>query len=152
MYNKSIGSLHEVNIDVDEFVIDDLTGKNLTSLIRLSKSREGLLLQVHVEAQVLTHCVRCLEEFYLPVTTEFEELYQFPERHREDTDLILPHDGYLDMRSVYREYLILAIPIKRLCRETCLGLCVVCGANLNTAPCEHYQENHTYSIESEQPN
>ena len=29
----------------------------------------------------------------------------------------------------------LALPMKPLCREDCRGLCRVCGANRNTAPC-----------------
>jgi uncharacterized protein len=109
-------------------------------MVQISRTREGLLLQVEAEAKVKTNCVRCLDEFFLPVATEFEELYQFASRHREETDLILPSDGYIDLRTLYREYLILALPIKRLCDDECKGLCVICGANLNEAICEHQQE------------
>ena len=150
MYNKSIGSIREVTLEVDQFTIDDLVSRNFFSLIRLSRTREGLLLQVEVKAEILTTCVRCLDEFYLPVETEFEELYQFPERHREDTDLVLPLDGYLDLRPVYREYLILALPIKRLCRENCAGLCIICGANINKTNCEHQHKLDPQSIMAEQ--
>ena len=89
--------------------------------MRLSRTREGILLQVKTGAKVLTSCVRCLKEIYLPVETEFEELYQFMTRHREEEDLILPNDGYLDLGPLFREYLILATPIKRLCDSNCQG-------------------------------
>ena len=138
MYSKAIGSSHEVPVEIDQIEIDDLTLRSLKSLNRMSRTREGILLQVNAEAEVLTTCVRCLKEIYLPVEAEFEELYQFPSRHREETDLILPNDGYLDLRLVYREYLILSMPIKRLCHNDCLGLCVVCGANLNETICKHH--------------
>jgi uncharacterized protein len=137
LYNKPIGSLREVPIEVDQIEIDDLTARDLRSHIRISRTREGLLMQVTAEAEVLTSCGRCLDSFYLPVSTEFEELYQFPSRHREETDLILPNDGYLDMQPIYREYLILSMPIKRLCHADCAGLCAVCGVNLNEASCDH---------------
>jgi len=140
-----------VTIEIDRFVIDDLVMRDFVSSIRLSRTREGLLIQAHAEAKLLTTCVRCLEEFYLPVETEFEELYQFPDRHREDTDLILPYDGYLDMSSVYREYLILAMPIKRLCREDCAGLCAICGVNLNVASCEHHHKLDGQTMKIWQP-
>ncbi|MFU8826443.1 MAG: YceD family protein [Brevefilum sp.] len=140
MYNKAIGSSHDVPVDIDQIEIDDLTIRSLKSMVRLSRTREGLLMQARAEGEVLTSCVRCLQEIYLPVETEFEELYQFPSRHREETDLILPHDGYLDLSLIYREYLILAIPIKQLCETSCLGLCPVCGANLNETTCEHHPE------------
>jgi len=151
MYNKAIGSSHDVPVNIDQIIIDDLVLRSLKSMIRMSRTREGLLLQVKVAAEVLTSCVRCLKEFYLPLETEFEELYQFPSRHREETDLILPNDGYLDLRPLYREYLILSMPIKRLCHEDCLGLCTVCGANLNDTTCEHHPGEgvQTVTIEEE---
>ena len=86
----------------------------------------------------MTNCVRCLEEFYLPVHFEFEELYEFPSRTREETDLILPADGYIDLSELYREFMILGIPMRSLCKEDCQGLCEVCGANLNQTTCEHH--------------
>lgn len=110
-------------------------------------------MQVDVEAELETACVRCLDDFFLPVSIEFEELYQFPSRYREETDLVLSEDGYIDLKPLFREYLILALPIKRLCKPDCKGLCVVCGVNLNETTCEH-QANETSSadvIEGEAP-
>lgn len=152
LYNKPIGSSRLVPVEIDEYIIEDLAIRDLRSQIRMSRTREGLLLQVKAEASIFTSCVRCLNDFYLPVETEFEELYQFPSRFREETDLILPHDGYLDMRPVYREYLILSMPIKRLCQMDCAGLCVVCGVNLNESTCEHHPESgaHASIVEHEE--
>ena len=98
----------------------------------------------------MTSCVRCLKEIYLPVETEFEELYQFMTRHREEEDLILPNDGYLDLGPLFREYLILATPIKRLCDSNCQGLCVVCGADLNLTTCEHQSSEGSQSVTFDQ--
>lgn len=140
LYNKPIGTSREVPVDIDKIEIDDLLIKELRSMVRVSKTREGLLLQVEGEAQIETTCVRCLDEIYQPVKFNFEELYQFPSRHREETDLILPMDGYIDLRSLYREYFILAMPIKSVCSPDCKGLCAICGTNLNKEICEHHPE------------
>lgn len=140
LYNKPIGTSREVPVDIEKIEIEDLLINDLRSLVRISRTREGLLLQVEGEAQIETACVKCLDEFYQPVRFDFEELYQFPSRHREETDLILPMDGYIDLRSLYREYFILAMPIKSVCSSNCKGLCVVCGANLNKKICEHHPE------------
>jgi uncharacterized protein len=139
MFNKAIGTSREIPVDINSITLDDLDVKDLKSLVRLSRTHEGLLLQVDAEGDLLTTCVRCLETFYLPVNITFEELYQFPSRQREETDLLLPSDGYIDLSSLYREYFILDIPIKHLCRPDCKGLCVICGANLNKESCEHFQ-------------
>jgi uncharacterized protein len=45
------------------------------------------------------------------------------------------HDDVIDLADVIREQLYLALPMKPLCREDCLGLCPVCGQNRNTTPC-----------------
>lgn len=145
LYNKPIGSSRDIPVDFDSLKIEDLHIKDLTSVVRVSRTREGLLLQINADARVKTICVRCLDEFFLPVSVEFEELYQFPERHREETDLILPTDGFIDLSTLYREYLILAMPIKRLCKTDCKGLCVVCGNNLNESACEHHPNTEASS-------
>ncbi|MFH1476032.1 MAG: DUF177 domain-containing protein [Verrucomicrobiota bacterium] len=41
----------------------------------------------------------------------------------------------IDLTDDIREAMLLALPINFLCSETCRGLCVQCGANLNKAPC-----------------
>jgi uncharacterized protein len=138
LYNKSIGTSREIPITFKQLEIEDLDIRNLDSLVRVSRTREGLLLQITAEAEIKTTCVRCLKEFYLPVHDMFEELYQFPSRYREETDLILPDDGYIDLRPLFREYLILAMPIKGLCKLDCKGLCEICGVNLNETSCEHH--------------
>ena len=41
--------------------------------------------------------------------------------------------GLLDLAAWARDALVLAMPAQIVCREECLGLCSVCGANLNEA-------------------
>ena len=145
MFYQAIGTSREVPVDINNIIIDDLEIRNLESLVRLSRTHEGLLLQVSAVGEIQATCVRCLEPFFLPLTMTFEELYQFPSRQREETDLILPSDGYIDLAPLYREYFILEIPIKRLCRPDCKGLCIICGANLNEQPCEHHPDEEMVS-------
>jgi uncharacterized protein len=41
----------------------------------------------------------------------------------------------LDLTAPVRESLLLELPMKPVCREDCVGLCPVCGANLNLERC-----------------
>ncbi|MCA9453234.1 MAG: DUF177 domain-containing protein, partial [Nitrospira sp.] len=41
----------------------------------------------------------------------------------------------IDLLPAIREQLILATPLQSLCNENCLGLCQVCGSNLNDGIC-----------------
>ena len=145
LFNKPIGTSREIPVEVEHLELDDLIVQDLKCLVRVSRTREGLLLQVEGAAKVETSCVRCLEDYFQPVSIEFEELYQFPSRHREETDLILPNDGYIDLISLFREYLILGLPIKPLCKTDCKGLCIVCGVNLNEELCKHEKNKESSS-------
>lgn len=49
----------------------------------------------------------------------------------------IPEDGNIDFGPILREYLLLEMPIKPLCKPDCKGLCTVCGENLNLTTCEH---------------
>ena len=42
----------------------------------------------------------------------------------------------LDLTEAIRQYRVMALPMKPLCREECAGLCPTCGKNLNTGPCD----------------
>jgi uncharacterized protein len=41
----------------------------------------------------------------------------------------------IDLTEAIRQYTLLALPMKLLCREVCAGLCSSCGHNLNQGPC-----------------
>ena len=45
-------------------------------------------------------------------------------------------DDRIDLVQLIREQILLAIPMKPLHSEACLGLCATCGANLNETTCE----------------
>jgi uncharacterized protein len=40
------------------------------------------------------------------------------------------------LEDALREQVLLATPLKMLCREDCQGLCPQCGRNRNTEPCD----------------
>jgi uncharacterized protein len=42
----------------------------------------------------------------------------------------------LDLAEAVRQYALLTLPMKPLCREDCAGLCSSCGHNLNQGPCD----------------
>jgi uncharacterized protein len=44
-------------------------------------------------------------------------------------------DG-IELNDVLREYVLLALPMQRLCSENCNGICPVCGQNRNQRQCQ----------------
>jgi uncharacterized protein len=90
-------------------------------------------------------CGRCLEGYALPVTAQFDLRYlpaadappggDEVEVTDEDINTAYYRDGQIDLGELIHEQLYLALPMKPLCKDECLGLCPVCGANRNTTPC-----------------
>jgi len=71
---------------------------------------------------------------YLPAS----ELSTEDEREVAEGDLDTGYyrDDQIDLNELLREQFYLALPMKPLCRDTCAGLCSLCGTNLNTGTCQ----------------
>ena len=112
--------------------------------VRLMRTDRGILANGTLHTEVEAICSRCLSLFNCPLALNIEEEY-FPV-----TDVVsgtlLPMPGepgcftidehhVLDLTEAIRQYALLAIPMKTLCRQDCAGLCPNCGHNLNEGPC-----------------
>lgn len=100
---------------------------------RLDVSRTtgaGYALRLRFAVALQGPCMRCLENADATIEVDSREVDQ---PAAGDEDLRSPYlDGQeLDLRRWGRDALALALPTQIVCREECLGLCVVCGANLN---------------------
>ena len=105
--------------------------------------------QFHLVGRVKTRlelpCSRCLEPFTTPVEAAFDLRYVpqslnagLDEREIEEDDLSTAYyeNDEIDLGQLMREQFFLALPMKPLCRDDCLGLCPVCGTNLNRGTCQ----------------
>jgi uncharacterized protein len=136
--HQNIGYSRDFPFDVPSIHLPpDLDLKNLTGLARVTRTPQGLLVQVKLRAAQQVECVRCLSDFDQPLEVDFTELYAFTPRSVTDSNLILPEDGYIDLEPLVREYMLLAIPISPLCSPDCKGLCPICGENLNENDHDH---------------
>ena len=92
-----------------------------------------------IELGLRAECVRCLKEFGLLLTVPFAQDYLSPGESVIDEESVndfTPLTGeVLDLDPAVSEAVFLALPMKPLCREDCLGLCVQCGQNLNEGQC-----------------
>lgn len=118
----------------------DFQVKNLEGKITFSRTSEGLLARGKFKAIVDDVCGRCLTPFVLSLEAEFTELITFASHATEDTEIIYPEDGQVDLTPIVGEYLMLEIPINPICKVDCKGLCLICGNNLNIEKCDHGTE------------
>ena len=98
----------------------------------------------HLSARVEAECDRCLDKSVFPVDADFE-LFYWPveEGYGEEKSLdeseaemgFYEGDG-LELNDVLREFMLLSLPMQRICKEDCKGLCPVCGQSRNQSECQ----------------
>ncbi len=89
-------------------------------------------------------CARCLEPVTEDVAREFDLFYRpiasmtREEEDRlklDDTEIAFFEGEGLFLTDVLAEQVLLALPMKAICRSDCRGLCAQCGVNLNNEEC-----------------
>jgi uncharacterized protein len=157
MLHIEIPRIPPEGLDVDESL--DPSGVHLEGDDELTLESGRLACHVEIVDETTVHvrgtlaaavgvqCGRCLEPYAFPVEQKLDLFYlprlaERPQDEEEDVELD-DHDivvGYyegetLDLGEVVREQLLLALPMKPLCRPECQGLCPTCGRNRNTEAC-----------------
>jgi uncharacterized protein len=107
---------------------------------RLSKSGEDYLLQGHIGGVLEMTCARCLEgarvSVDVPLAVTFVSADEDEADLDDDVDVVAFAGREIDLGDEVRDEILLAIPLKPLCIESCCGLCPVCGGNRNTVLCD----------------
>jgi uncharacterized protein len=139
--HEEVGYSHRFPMEYPHAVLgDDLTLDAFTCLIVIDRTQQGLLVQGQFSGETTLECVRCLKPFCQTLHSEWTELYAFTSRSVSELGLLMPEDGHIDFAPVLREYALLEIPIKALCKPDCKGLCIECGQDLNVKDCGHSQQ------------
>jgi DUF177 domain-containing protein len=90
-------------------------------------------------------CARCLEPVHNAVAEKFDLLYRplgVDARSEEvsisqaETEIGYYRGEGLLLEDVLKEQILLALPVKQVCRANCKGLCPHCGKNLNVESCD----------------
>jgi DUF177 domain-containing protein len=125
-------------IDKDELT-EPLLGKYKTSVV-LNKFDDQIILEASTVAEANFTCDRCSKEYRHGVESKYKMIYLLRGIERDEDELnityLSPDADKIDIEKEVRDYLILSLPMKRLCKENCKGLCYKCGKDLNEGVCD----------------
>ena len=79
-------------------------------------------------------CDRCLVEGEREITLDFSEDYAKTPGETDEAEIYDGESIILD--DLVRDTLLVAEPLRELCKSDCKGLCPVCGQNLNEGQCD----------------
>jgi uncharacterized protein len=157
--NQLMEKEHQIEYEVQAeafLVLRDMINKGACSFLepiktRLRAYRIGDIVEVegNFQTEVKLECSRCLSEFETTLASRFALTYwqESPDDQNklpdEDVELtphdigLIPFSGEeISLTEGIQEQVVLAFPLKPLCREGCKGLCSKCGAILNEGDCD----------------
>lgn len=123
----------------------DIVARDLAGLVEVTG---------RVSTSVVMGCSRCLEDYRLEIDVPFrltfsrgldqvtdvadmaEEEDEGVELDAEALGLVAVSGDVVALRGLIAEQVVLELPARSLCSESCKGLCPHCGRNMNHEACE----------------
>ena len=134
---KILNQKVEMTLDASEIFkcYEDIKAeKPVTISGTVSMIGDILHLDIQVVTDLLLQCTRCVE--YFTYHLELNVIEDFSTNESEEDDgVIFLEDDFINLTDVIESNIFLAQPIKKLCKESCRGLCQICGSNLNVSAC-----------------
>jgi uncharacterized protein len=108
----------------------------------------GALGEIRVSGRLIVQmeadCDRCLEPARFPIDSDFTLYYRpVDEGYGDEKEIDAGeaemgfYDGEgLELNEVLREFVLLSLPMQRVCSEDCKGICPECGQNRNQIECQ----------------
>jgi uncharacterized protein len=138
----------EIDFGPDLQQTADLQASGRAQLVEEHHGKHQIVKDIRVNGELSgtfqMACARCLEPVSQKLAHKFDLLYRplGTDAGRAELSVTAAEaeisyyegDGLL-LEDVLREQVLLAVPLKAICREDCKGLCPHCGKNLNLAQC-----------------
>lgn len=111
--------------------------------LTVEKDGETVFVRGDLSARVPLACGRCLEPYAVTVHPTVDARFvpapgtrgEERELGADDLETDVYQHGALDLTALLETETTLALPMKPLCRESCRGLCPICGGNRNVTAC-----------------
>jgi len=125
--------------------VENLVNEPISASIVVFRQNKEVDVRGTLSFVLCLECSRCLERFTLSVEEEVTGFYRVPEGEvkgeevvleEEELDILVYDGEVVDLTGLFRDTVILAVPLKPLCREDCKGLCPYCGVNRNKEQCK----------------
>jgi len=137
-----------IDLGEDYRQVTPIESSGRADLVEEHHGKHKIIQDIRIQGRLATSlemiCARCLEPLTRDVKREFDLLYrpQGADAGRDEMSVtdaeaeISYYEGEgLLLDDVVREQVLLAAPLKVICREDCKGLCPHCGKNLNQEQC-----------------
>lgn len=138
---------YEFWVPAEELELGEGFGGEVSVRAELEKTGTQFHLKASISASGEFECDRCLSRVSSRLTPSYGMHYFTDGGNHEECDpsevqLISPGMHVIDITDDVRQTILLAIPLKVLCKNECAGLCPMCARNLNDGPCTCQENTH----------
>ncbi|MBN1582679.1 MAG: DUF177 domain-containing protein [Anaerolineae bacterium] len=138
LLDRPVGAQFDAKFDLGfQDLSDDLSVESVKGKLTFLRTDDDIvgygMLAVDIEAE----CTRCSVQVRNTVEIELEECFR-PVTEISPGEQVSPIDasGYINLRPILRDLVIVSTPMQILCTPDCKGLCPRCGINLNQGQCD----------------
>jgi uncharacterized protein len=131
-----------ISLDSDIEQVSPLVASGSAELHALT---EELRVQGRLQVSLRMECDRCTEPFTQSIEEEFDLIYVPNPATAPGAEIAIGdsdsnigfYEGRgLDLNDILTEQVLLALPLQRICRADCQGICPTCGQNRNETDCQ----------------
>jgi uncharacterized protein len=145
LLREEVGARREYEFTEAALPLDDETTlRQISGWVRFTRTPSGVLGDIVARGGVDMPCMRCLNLATQPITLQFRD--EFHSKIEVNTGIALPkpdeedpfyitENHLVDLEEAIREYALIELPMRPLCKLDCQGICPTCGADRNTEEC-----------------
>lgn len=101
---------------------DELEAETLNGQLKLIRLEDTILVTGEFSAEITLQCDRCLENFKKKIEFTLEREYEINRQKETEENLYVDKYLLIDISEPIREELLMAIPMKNICKEDCKGI------------------------------
>jgi uncharacterized protein len=131
-------------LELQETIEYDVILSPIRAQIRIEKVGTEVIIKGKLIVNVKLQCSRCLKDFlsdlYIPIDVVYHPVEELKgedthEIKGEELDMDFYSGEEMDLLALLKEQIVLNLPMKPLCSDSCKGICIKCGADLNVEKC-----------------
>lgn len=124
--------------------LKDYIAEEIVVDAHIVKDAEAISVAGDIKAILMLECSRCLKRFTITINPHFAVDYVPIPEYTEDAEVELKgadmevgfyRGDTLELDELINEQIVLSIPMKSLCSQSCKGICPVCAQDMNIKEC-----------------
>jgi uncharacterized protein len=133
-----------IEVDLNEIIESEKIVSPIKAHLRIEKIDSEIVIKGEMMADVKLQCSRCLKDFHNMLTVPVDVVYHPIEELKGaekyeikggELDMDFYSGEEMDLLALLNEQVLLNLPMKPLCDDSCKGICLTCGTDLNAGMC-----------------